>query len=105
VTRHGPKRSHGQDWAIRVFVRSRDPVGLSWHRSSLRDRTTVGELPADLYVVSDPWPRVGRPFKHDVESWRIIDDWPMHVPITDAEIGIFEAWFGDLFDELFGPSR
>jgi len=23
------------------------------------------------------------------------------VPITEAEIDVFEAWFGDLFDELF----
>jgi len=23
------------------------------------------------------------------------------VPITDAELDVFEAWFGDLFDELF----
>jgi hypothetical protein len=25
------------------------------------------------------------------------------VPVTDAEIAVFEAWFGDLFDEFFGP--
>jgi hypothetical protein len=24
------------------------------------------------------------------------------VPVTEAEIDVFEAWFGDLFDELFG---
>ena len=29
------------------------------------------------------------------------DDWPAEVPITEAEIEVFEAWFGDLFDELF----
>jgi hypothetical protein len=22
--------------------------------------------------------------------------------VTDAEIDVFEAWFGELFDELFG---
>jgi hypothetical protein len=27
------------------------------------------------------------------------------VPVTDAEIDVFEAWFGAVFDELFGPSR
>jgi predicted HTH transcriptional regulator len=26
-------------------------------------------------------------------------------PVTDAEVDVFEAWFGDLFDELFGPCR
>jgi len=27
------------------------------------------------------------------------------VPITDAELDVFEAWFGDLFDEMLGPCR
>ena len=52
-----------------------------------------------------PWPRLGRPIKHDVETWTVTDDWPDRVPITDAELDVFEAWFGDLFDELFGPCR
>jgi hypothetical protein len=47
----------------------------------------------------------GRPPKHDVGAWTVTDDWPASVPITDAELDVFEAWFGDLFDELFGPSR
>ena len=29
------------------------------------------------------------------------DDWPEDVPVTEAEFEVFEAWFGDLFDELF----
>lgn len=32
----------------------------------------------------------------------VTDDWAKDVPVTEAEIGVFEAWFGDLFDELFG---
>ncbi|HMQ93744.1 MAG TPA: hypothetical protein PKA33_14740 [Amaricoccus sp.] len=24
------------------------------------------------------------------------------VPVTEAEIKVFERWFGDLFDDLFG---
>ncbi len=74
-------------------------------RSPLRDRAAFGELPTDLYVVPGPSPRLGRPVKHDVESWRVIDDWPVHAPVTDAEVDVFEAWFGDVFDELFGRSR
>jgi hypothetical protein len=27
------------------------------------------------------------------------------VPVTKAELDVFEAWFGDIFDELFGPCR
>ena len=58
-----------------------------------------------IYVVPGPWPRLGRPVKHDVETWRVVDDWPARVPVTAAELDVFEAWFGDVFDELFGPSR
>lgn len=35
-------------------------------------------------------------------TWVVTDDWPEDVPVTVAEIDVFEAWFGDLFDELFG---
>ena len=70
-----------------------------------RTRPGFGVLPDDLYIQSEPWPRLGRPPKRGPETWRVIDDWPARVPVTDAEIDIFEAWFGDLFDELFGPCR
>ena len=70
-----------------------------------RPRASLGVLPDDLYIVPEPWPRIGRPAKHDVEAWTVADDWPGSVPITDAELDVFEAWFGDLFDELFGPHR
>jgi hypothetical protein len=48
---------------------------------------------------------LGSPVRHDVEPWRVVDDWPARVLVTAAEIDIFEACFGDVFDELFGPSR
>ena len=28
------------------------------------------------------------------------DDWPEDVPVSDAEVDVFEAWFGELLDEL-----
>ena len=43
----------------------------------------------------------GRPAKKERSEWTVTDDWPDEVPITEAEIEVFEAWFGDLFDELF----
>jgi hypothetical protein len=52
-----------------------------------------------------PWPFPGRPPKHDLSTWTVTDDWPEHIPVTEAEVDVFEAWFGDLFDELFGPCR
>jgi hypothetical protein len=47
--------------------------------------------------------RIGRPTKHDLSTWTVTDDWPERVPVTAREVDMFEAWFGDLFDELFGP--
>lgn len=46
---------------------------------------------------------MGRPPKYDMSTWTVTDDWPDPVPVTDAEIAVFEQWFGDIFDELFGP--
>jgi hypothetical protein len=46
-------------------------------------------------------PRLGRPPPEDASTWTVKDDWPEEVPVTEAEIEVFEAWFGDLFDEFF----
>ena len=70
-----------------------------------RPRARTGVLPDDLYVEPEPWPRVGRPPKHDPSTWIVTDDWPEFVPVTQAEVDVFEGWFSDLFDELFGPRR
>jgi hypothetical protein len=42
-----------------------------------------------------------RQTKRDPMTWTVTDNWPKDVPVTEAEIDVFEAWFGDLFDELF----
>ena len=47
------------------------------------------------------WP-MGRPPKHDLATWAVTDDWPDPLPITVTEVEVFERFFGDLFDELFG---
>lgn len=54
-------------------------------------------------LLGEPWPFAGRPPKHDLSTWAITDDWPKRVPVSLAEVDVFEAWFGDLFDEMFGP--
>ena len=54
-------------------------------------------------LLGEPWPYAGRPPKHDLSTWAVTDDWPKRVPVSQAEVDIFEAWFGDLFDEMFGP--
>ena len=66
-------------------------------------------LPEDLYDYDDdPAPRISSPRgsppdAFDVEKLPVIDDWPEKVPITEAEIQVFERWFADVFDEMFGP--
>jgi hypothetical protein len=57
----------------------------------------------DLYDYASPPARrrVGRRAKVDQGEWIVADDWPEDVPVTDAEVDVFEAWFGDLFDALF----
>ena len=42
--------------------------------------------------------------KHDLSTWTVIDNWPERVPVTEAEVEVFERWFADLFDELFGSA-
>lgn len=65
-------------------------------------------LPDDLFDYNDePAPRISPPRGSppqvfDVERLPVIDDWPDEVPITEAEIQVFERWFADVFDEMFG---
>jgi hypothetical protein len=67
-----------------------------------QNTTTEDGLPDDLYdYARPPIRRVGRPPAEVTTTWTVTDDWPDEVPITEAEIDVFEAWFGDLFDELF----
>ena len=78
--------------------------GGMWHRAAMpRPRkihspTVADELEA---LLGFRW-TMGRPPKHDLANWAIIDDWPDPAPVTLAEVDVFERYFGDLFDELFG---
>ena len=73
------------------------------HLRSAGTPSRRGILPDNLHGYAAPPTRhSGRPPKHDVATWTVSDDWPERVPVTDAEVDVFEAWFGDLFDELFG---
>ncbi|MGH6679328.1 MAG: hypothetical protein ACREDL_10465 [Bradyrhizobium sp.] len=73
-------------------------------RTDRRERRFVSAvIPNDLYdYVLTPERRSGRPVKHDLVDWRVVDDWPQRVPVTEREVDVFEAWFGDILDELFG---
>jgi hypothetical protein len=62
-------------------------------------------VPGDLYdYLVLPERRPGRPVKRDLADWRVVDDWPQRVPVTEREVDVVEAWFGDILDELFGTS-
>ena len=66
-----------------------------------------GEMPIDLFDYVRPCASrpsrkqsASRPMPEAPMTWTVKDDWPAEVPVTEAEIEVFEAWFGDLFDEL-----
>lgn len=62
-------------------------------------------LPNNLYdYADDPTPALGHARAGD-EPLRVVDDWPEDVPVTEAEIQVFERWFGDVFDELLSPAK
>lgn len=50
--------------------------------SKRRGRARTGALPSDLYAYAEakPLPRIGRPPKHDLETWTVTDNWPECVP-------------------------
>ncbi len=88
-----------QTWAILLAARRRDycPHAPACPQTCLHSE----QLEA---LLGYPWPFPGRPPKHDLSTWTVTDDWPGHVPVAEAEIEVFERWFADLFDELFGPT-
>lgn len=66
-----------------------------------------GTLPDDLYDYYSDAPAAHRdsPARNTTRTWRVVDDWPERVPVTEAEVDIFERYFGDVLDRLFGPSE
>jgi hypothetical protein len=71
-------------------------------KSFLAPAALPGPEPDDLYDYAKPAVRrLGRPTRTVDSDWTVTDDWPEAVPVSEAEIEVFEAWFGDLFDALF----
>jgi len=48
-------------------------------------------------------PRRGHKPPEDTTEWVVTDDWPERVPVTKAEVDVFEAHFSDFFDKWLGP--
>jgi hypothetical protein len=66
---------------------------LRRHRTPIDDLYDYASAPARR--------RAGPQAMADRGEWVVTDDWPEAVPVTDAEVDVFEAWFGELLDELF----
>ena len=58
-----------------------------------RPQTASEQLEA---LLGKPWPFKGRPPKHDLSTWIVTEDWPECISVTEAELDVFEAWFGDI---------
>jgi hypothetical protein len=71
---------------------------MAHSQKSRRHREPVDDL---FDYAGAPARRTGRPVRTDQAEWTVNDDWPENVPVTEAEIEVFEAWFGDLFHQLF----
>ena len=58
----------------------------------LHNLPTLGAPPPDLYDwAAASTHRLGRP-STTWPIWRVVDDWPARVPVTPAEVDVFEAW-------------
>lgn len=85
------------------------------HRRARKGRprqSTPEPLPDDLFDYFDNSTPDGRArpgdaplLGRDGRRMRVTDDWPEDIPVTEAEIDVFERWFGDVFDELLNPRR
>lgn len=66
---------------------------------------------ADLYdyvrparsAAPEPRARAGKEI--DLRSLNVSDDWPDRVPVSEAELDLFEVHFGPLLNELLGPKN
>lgn len=68
-------------------------------------------LPADLYDYANDHPQrrgASRASGEDdpsIDRMAVVDDWPEYIPVTEAEVGVFERHFGDVLDRLFGATH
>lgn len=82
---------------------------MSAHPDDAHDEGAQQTVPDDLYdYLDDPAPRIHPPRRapssriFHVEALPVTDDWPDDIPVTEAEIDVFERYFGDMLDRLFG---
>ncbi|MCX5512889.1 hypothetical protein C3941_02640 [Kaistia algarum] len=67
-------------------------------------------LPADLYDYADDHPqsrsasRASGDADPSIDRMAVVDDWPEFLPVTEAEVDVFERYFGDVLDRLFSAA-
>jgi hypothetical protein len=96
--------SHKEAWRIMAFEPAMRLQVSPWHdRAMARPRKIYPPTASDKLeaLLGFRW-KMGRPPKHDLTAWSVTDDWPETVPVTLAEVEVFEHYFADLFDELSG---
>ena len=75
--------------------RSHSPTRCPAHRFA------PGRLPDDLCSYADTLPPRRRQRPPPTPALMpVTDNWPEYIPVTAAEIAVFEAWFGDILEEL-----
>lgn len=68
-----------------------------------RSKAAAGERRGLEFEPANPLEALQAPPEARRSPWTVTDEWPEEVPITEAEIEVFERYVGDVFDELFGP--
>jgi hypothetical protein len=95
--------SHEEAWRIMAFEPAMRLQLSPWHdRAMARPRKLHPPTASDQLetLLGFRW-GMGRPPKHNLKAWTVTDDWPDPVPVTMAEVEVFEQFFANLFDELF----
>ena len=105
--RRAPPILRRQYLAQPIDVRALFSILCNLGRMDVKAAAPTSAEVIDFFDYASSEPRTSRQ-RGDVErrtavsrlGMRITDDWPACVPVTEAELDLFEAHFGPLIDEL-----
>ena len=84
--RPGARKLAAQRKAILSAAPFGDPGAMARPR---KDRPPTASEQLEK-LLGHPWPFPGRPPKQDLSTWTVTDDLPEHIPVTEAEVDVFE---------------